>query len=552
MTTSNEGSVQAIVPILESSESSTDLWFSMRVPHYQFKIFKSKGAVLTLLWMFCGFFTFLFITESNDGHQALLSVHTTKLQNPLIIFSMCMLLYPVLGWLADVKCGRYFMVKWGLRVTWTVSIIFCVTSVLLDHFQLSSSSKIIVNAVIYVPLTLGLGAVIANILPLCVDQLADASSTEIVSFFNWSAWLWFLEGIFIGVSQSCLCSSLSKQVGLLILPSVLTVAVVTDFFLNHWLVLEAVSYNPIALIWKTLRYAVKNKYPRLQSAYVYWDDRLHSRIDLAKKKYGGPFTAEQVEDVKTFFRITSVLLIISLFVGIFAAAYMSYDTLMFHLHDSVNKNNIVSGMNCGNMRGCFQRFAVYYSGNILLVIVIPILELVFYPFFRRYLQLSILKKVSFGLCFFLLSLTVCTGLEFVGNSRLLHDNVTCPLITLTSDHSTLPLDYKWMMLAFITNILGQFLLISSSFEFLCAQSPHSMKGLLIGMSYSSLGFFTTLGYLLLKLVELIVKKWLSSSHYGCLSWYLLIILAVLSLLLVIFLIALKCYKIRSRSNNEDT
>ena len=546
MALSDEGSVHEILPILKRS---TDLEFSIRVPHYRFKIFKSKGAILTLLWMFCGFFVFLFITESNDGHKVLLSVHTTRtgLQNPLVIFSMCMLLYPVLGWLADVKCGRYFMVKWGLRVMWMVSFIFCVASVLLDHFQLSSSSKIIVIAVIYVPLTLGLGAVIANILPLGVDQLADASSTEIVSFFNWSAWLWFLEGIFIGVSQSCLCSSLSKQVGLLILPSVLTVAVVTDFLLNHWLVLEAVSYNPIALIWKTLLYAMKNKYPRLQSAYVYWDDRLYSRIDLAKKKYGGPFTAEQVEDVKTFFRITSIILTISLFAGIFVASSVAYDKLMYRLHDSVNKNNIVSGMNCGNMRGCFQRFAVYYSGNILLVIVIPILELVFYPLFRRHVQLSILKKVSFGLCFLLLSLTVCTGLEFVGNSRLLHDNVTCPLTT--SDHSTLPLDYKWMMLPFIMNALGQFLLIASGFEFLCAQSPYSMKGLLFGMIYGSLGFFTALGYLLLKLVELIVKKWLSSSHYGCMSWYTLITLAVLSLLFAIFLIALRCYKIRSRGNN---
>ncbi len=33
-------------------------------------------------------------------------------------------------------------------------------------------------------------------------------------------------------------------------------------------------------------------------------------IDLGKEKYGGPFTYEQVEDVKTFFRL--LLLIMSL------------------------------------------------------------------------------------------------------------------------------------------------------------------------------------------------------------------------------------------------
>ena len=31
-------------------------------------------------------------------------------------------------------------------------------------------------------------------------------------------------------------------------------------------------------------------------------------MDLAKEKYGGPFTTEQVEDVKVFFGILSILI----------------------------------------------------------------------------------------------------------------------------------------------------------------------------------------------------------------------------------------------------
>ena len=34
---------------------------------------------------------------------------------------------------------------------------------------------------------------------------------------------------------------------------------------------------------------------------------LPSRLDLGKKKYGGPFTVEQVENVKVFFNILKVL-----------------------------------------------------------------------------------------------------------------------------------------------------------------------------------------------------------------------------------------------------
>ena len=288
------------------------------------------------------------------------------------------------------------MVKWGFRVMWIMSILFCITSVVLYHFELSSTYKPLVKAVLYVPLSLGLGGVLANILQLGVDQLADASSREIASFFNWITWLWFVSGIGVGISQSCLCSQ-SKLLGFLVLPAVITVAIATDYLFSQWLTLEAVSYNPLVLIKKILHYSMKNKYPRLRSAYVYWDDKHHSRIDVAKDKYGGPFTMEQVEDVKTFFRIISVIFIVALFVGMFLSSYMVYDELLYQLHDSDK-----SEKNCGNnyiIRGCFQRFTVYYSGNIILIIIIPIFELI-YPFFKIHYQVSILKKVSYGMFFF--------------------------------------------------------------------------------------------------------------------------------------------------------
>ena len=57
--------------------------------------------------------------------------------------------------------------------------------------------------------------------------------------------------------------------------------------------------NPIKHIAKVLNYARKHKYPERRSALTYWEDDYPSRIDLGKDKYGGPFTIEEVEDVKT-------------------------------------------------------------------------------------------------------------------------------------------------------------------------------------------------------------------------------------------------------------
>ena len=58
-------------------------------------------------------------------------------------------------------------------------------------------------------------------------------------------------------------------------------------------------------------FVFKHKYPIKRSAFTFWENDIPSRIDLGKEKYGGPFTYEEVEDVKTMFRL--LLLMFSLF-----------------------------------------------------------------------------------------------------------------------------------------------------------------------------------------------------------------------------------------------
>ena len=67
------------------------------------------------------------------------------------------------------------------------------------------------------------------------------------------------------------------------------------------------TQNHFELVYQVIKYAIKNKRPKCRSAFTYCEDELPSRIDFGKKKYGGPFTTEQVEDVKTFFRLLSVV-----------------------------------------------------------------------------------------------------------------------------------------------------------------------------------------------------------------------------------------------------
>ena len=86
-----------------------------------------------------------------------------------------------------------------------------------------------------------------------------------------------------------------------------SIVLISDFFLTpKWLIIEPKSPQSIKTIYRVLKYAAKHKAPTNCSALTYWEDGIPSRLDLGKTKYGGPFTVEQVEDVKTLLRILAL------------------------------------------------------------------------------------------------------------------------------------------------------------------------------------------------------------------------------------------------------
>ena len=56
-------------------------------------------------------------------------------------------------------------------------------------------------------------------------------------------------------------------------------------------------------VYSILSYARKNKYLQKRSALTYLDEEHPSRLHYGKDKFGGPFTEEEVEDIKTVLRI---------------------------------------------------------------------------------------------------------------------------------------------------------------------------------------------------------------------------------------------------------
>ena len=106
------------------------------------------------------------------------------------------------------------------------------------------------------------------------------------------------------------------------------------------------------MIFMVLNFARKHKYPLQRSAFTYCDDERPSRLDFAKERFGGPFTTEKVEDVKTFLRIVVVLITVGLiFIMDVPASYISMYIFGMHFGKSkLHDNWMWKLVNCNLLR----------------------------------------------------------------------------------------------------------------------------------------------------------------------------------------------------------
>ena len=78
---------------------------------------------------------------------------------------------------------------------------------------------------------------------------------------------------------------------------------------HNWLLTEHLGGNPYLLTWRVVKFAAQHNKPIRRSAFTYCESDYPSRLDISKqRRYGGHFTTEQVEDVKTLLTMLKVLL----------------------------------------------------------------------------------------------------------------------------------------------------------------------------------------------------------------------------------------------------
>ena len=506
--------------------------------------FQSKNLLPCLIWNFA----ILFIINSFyvTGHHYLVGAL-------VICFAGC----PIAGWLADVYIGRYQFIRHSLRVAWSGIIATNVYYLIDKPFKFPSAAEISLQIILAVVVGLGLAGLVANLMQFGLDQLIDASSTDICSYISWCVWLYFLSYTMALFSQHYLCGIYDLPLSFLFVSLTITVVVLSDIACNHWLVKEPVTQNPLKLIYQVLRYAVKNKYPRMRSAFTYWEDKPYSRLDLGKRKYGGPFTTEMVEDVKTFFQLLGILVVSVLVNVLMHGPVIIPEGTMEHYQGTTTLKLCEEIVHLQQFSSWVQQKLVETFSNAFIVLLVPVLQLLLYPLQKVIyprLNMSILTRLMASIFLMLLSNVCNLTLELVATHGNNKQNATCQFIPLSNDYSNnqkLALNYRWLIIPQIIMSVSQYLFCTSGIEFLVSQCPYAMRGLIIGVTVTAHGASSGLYGMSLRIV-----LWLHNSSVkgfkggNCGVWYYLAY-ALTSLLMsfVAFIIGKKCYKYRRR--DED-
>uniref|UniRef100_A0A1X7TH13 Major facilitator superfamily (MFS) profile domain-containing protein n=1 Tax=Amphimedon queenslandica TaxID=400682 RepID=A0A1X7TH13_AMPQE len=223
--------------------------------------------------------------------------------------------FPLFGLLADVWIGRYKAILIGIVLCFISWIIIGTCYTVNFIYQFPNPLYWFAYTIVYVFETIGYCSFRANIVQYNIDQLIGASANELNAVIYWHSVPLVLSTMIFELSR-CLFNTTEYFVLITFLTSGLAVAVtlVSHSFFKHKLENISLIKNPIKLIVRVLCYARKHKYPENRSALTYWEEEAPSRLDLGKDKYGGPFTEEEVEDVKIFFRMIPLLIVLTGFV----------------------------------------------------------------------------------------------------------------------------------------------------------------------------------------------------------------------------------------------
>ena len=482
-----------------------------------------KGAVLVIIWLmlirFCD--PSVIVPVKFSAPLAVLIIM------PLLMVILYVLL-PIVGLYADIKWGRFHVAVGCLTISILVSGLYIMDSLLNTKNQNNPTVALI--AYMMTPIFIVAHRCFTVILlSFGTDLLIEGSSRQLSSFIWWYFWCLYF-GWFVSVISACVLNSETQSKSSLFLQTThfvcLVAILISCIILKTWFVSEPnSSTNPLVLIVKVLNYARKIGRPSLYyMPLTTYQAATLSRIDLAKSINGGPFTVDEVEYVKIFFRLLPLLFCIQM-IHIPTLPLGRAHTVALTIPQCLVTSTYV---------------ITYVIGIIGIPIKQILLQCVKSP------RVRLLQRIGFGIALSLISKIAFAGVDLL---VIFKHNTTC-VITSSSSNNTVNVnnyitDSNYFIIPEIIGGVGVLFIIPTSLEFFYAQSPYIMRTLFVGLFVAVGGIFEIIGWESLRIFRIPV---IAGARPGCEFYIFLMNFLIMVFIFVMFLCLSRRYKLRERSN----
>ena len=577
---------------LNMSESAPLLSRQQRINHrvkaWSRLCIKSKSAFLIiLLTIFVGaIFTIFFIVTLLTVVDYYKIKHINAMSTyPFsffyVILALVAILYPLIGYMADVSYGRFKVVMFSsclLIVSFITFNVLGVTLALIMYLANDINVDVIQTLAVGLTVTAALIAFIgiagyqSNFIQLGLDQLLSAPSEDLALFVHWAMWAYNTGCtiVTIGYSPSaCLISlgiagkfALICTLNIFIFFCTLMLLLVSCFK-RRWFNTETSHGNPCKLITKVLSFARKHKYPLQRSAFTYSNDRKPSRLDFAKERFGGPFTTEQVEDTKTFFKILAVLLSLSpVFIMDIPSSLLGFMSFGYHI-GNVHSNTAFYVLKNGTYFDHCGAWIAVWSGNLKYVsgtLIFPLYIWFVFSYLRSRIP-KMFTRIAIGVVIYLCGVLCMMITDLVGHIQSAKQDTPgsdsgnrCMFSFGMRTYPHLKMHWAVMIPPSVLLGVGPLIVMTTTLEFISAQSPHLMKGLFVGILFAIGGLFQLIGALVI-LPFSSRKIWATQSMIehppptSCGFDYLLLTFLVAFIGFIFFLVVAKKYTYRVRDDD---
>ena len=482
--------------------------------------------------------------------------------------AIIMIFYPLSGIIADVCCGRYKIIIISQTLITISFILFCPMVLMVRNknvgtmfniYNLLQGEGIVVFILLIfasILLLIGIIGYEANFIQFGLDQLLVAPSEYLGLFVHYVSWIFNISLFLVtAVTEIVVCCSsprydIRKILVLsapFLLATVSLLLLVTGCLKRHWFYRDPGQQNPYKTVYKVFNFARKYKRPLQRSAFTYSDNYIPSRLDFAKERYGGPFTTDEVENVKALKQI--ILLLLSLGpVHVLQVPASQYVFPLFGYHigyGSEQRKNWARLVQNG--------FLIDLSSNILF----PFYIWCIFSVFRKRIP-RMFKRLGLGIVLSLLGTASMLITDILGHSQntanLANQTESQCMFQVTMQNYTreyYPLNLHWYVLipSSIFLGIGPQLVMTTTLEFISAQSPHSMTGLLIGIFFAIKGFFQLLGFIT-TLPFSVTNFWINKAVFSCGFIYLLLTCIVGLIGFILFLFVAMRYTYRKRDDEN--